>query len=260
MLNHIQTLGSKGLVFISGMGLSLQFLLCTLFRWPKLRKLFPLFVSQLYFVGVLSFVIIVVSGLFIGMVVGLQGYNTLHKFGATTQLGQLLALSITRELGPVITALLFAGRAGSALTAEISLMKATEQLSSMDMLGVDPLWRVVAPRFLAGLVALPTLSLIFCAVAILGGQFVGVEWLGIDDGSFWSNMRQSVDFKLDVLSGIIKSIVFGFLVTWVAVFQGFNAVPTSEGISHATTKTVVYSSLIILGMDFILTAMMIGGW
>ena len=260
MFSAMQKFGEKGLLFLGGMGKSLQFLMATLFRKPRLRKLFPLFISQLYFVGVLSFVIIVVSGLFIGMVVGLQGYNTLHKFGATTQLGQLLALSITRELGPVITALLFAGRAGSALTAEISLMKATEQLSSMDMMGVDPLWRVIAPRFWAGVIALPTLSLIFCAVAILGGYFVGVEWLGIDDGSFWSNMRQSVDFRIDVLSGVIKSIAFGFLVTWIAVFQGFNAMPTSEGISHATTKTVVFSSLIILGMDFILTAMMIGGW
>tara|TARA_B110000879_G_scaffold205139_1_gene285141 strand:+ start:879 stop:1661 length:783 start_codon:yes stop_codon:yes gene_type:complete len=260
MLDSVQNLGAKGLTFVEGMGRSLLFLINTIVRRPKLKKLMPLFLSQLYFVGVLSFVIIVVSGLFIGMVVGLQGYNTLHKFGATTQLGQLLALSITRELGPVITALLFAGRAGSALTAEIALMKATEQLSSMDMMGVDPLWRVIAPRFWAGLVALPILSLIFCAVAILGGQFVGVEWLGIDDGSFWSNMRQSVDFKIDVLSGMIKSVAFAFLVTWVSIYQGFNAVPTSEGISHATTKTVVYSSLIILAMDFILTAMMIGGW
>lgn len=260
MLNSIENLGEKGLKVTQGIGRSLLFLLSTIFRRPKLTKLMPLFISQVYFVGVLSFVIIVVSGLFIGMVVGLQGYNTLHKFGATTQLGQLLALSITRELGPVITALLFAGRAGSALTAEISLMKATEQLSSMDMMGVDPLWRVIAPRFWAGLVSLPILSLIFCAVAILGGQFVGVEWLGIDDGSFWSNMRQSVDFNADVLSGMIKSMVFGFMVTWVAVYQGFDAVPTSEGISRATTKTVVYSSLLILAMDFILTAIMIGGW
>ena len=194
------------------------------------------------------------------MVVGLQGYNTLDKFGATAQLGQLLALSITRELGPVVTALLFAGRAGSALTAEIGLMKATEQLSSMDMMGVDPLWRIIYPRFFAGLISLPILSLIFSAVAIYGGYFVGVSWLGIDSGSFWSNMSASVDFKLDVVSGIIKSIVFGFVTTWVSVYQGFDCIPTSEGISRATTKTVVYSSLLILGLDFILTAMMIGGW
>lgn len=260
VLNTIERLGARGISFTQGLGRSFIFLFNVIFRRPKFLKLFPLFISQLYFVGVLSFIIIVVSGLFIGMVVGLQGYNTLHKFGATTQLGQLLALSITRELGPVITALLFAGRAGSALTAEIALMKATEQLSSMDMMGVDPLWRVVAPRFWAGLVSMPVLSLIFCAVAIFGGQFVGVEWLGIDDGSFWSNMRQSVDFNVDVLSGFIKSIVFGFMVTWVSVYQGFDAIPTSEGISRATTRTVVYSSLLILAMDFILTAVMIGGW
>ena len=240
MLSYIENFGARALDMTQGIGRSLLFLLSTVFRRPKVIKLFPLFISQIYFVGVLSFVIIVVSGLFIG-------------------LGQLLALSITRELGPVITALLFAGRAGSALTAEISLMKATEQLSSMDMMGVDPLWRVIAPRFWAGLVSLPILSLVFCAVAIFD-QFVGIEWLGIVDGSFWSNMRQSVDFNADILSGIIKSIVFGFMVTWVAVYQGFDAVPTSEGISRATTRTVVYGSLLILGLDFILTAIMIGGW
>ena len=260
IIDLVTRLGESGMNVIQGGGRSLFFLVQTLFRRPRLFKLFPLLISQLYAVGVLSFVIIVVSGLFIGMVVGLQGYNTLQKFGASTQLGQLLALSITRELGPVITALLFAGRACSALTAEIGLMKATEQLSSMDMMGVDPLWRVIAPRFWAGLIAMPTLSVIFSAVAIYGGYFVGVEWLGINSGSFWSNMSASVDFRLDVLSGVIKSIVFGFVVTWVAVYQGFDTVPTSEGISRSTTKTVVYSSLLVLGLDFILTAMMIGGW
>ena len=216
--------------------------------------------SQLYFVGVLSCLIIVVSALFIGMVVGLQGYNTLEKFGASSQLGQLLALSIARELGPVISALLFAGRAGSAITAEIGLMKATEQLASMDMMGVDPLGRIIYPRFLAGLIALPLLSLIFSAVAIYGGYFIGVQWLGVDAGSFWSNMQAAVNFRIDILSGIIKSVVFAFAVIWIAVFQGFTCVATAEGISQATTKTVVYSSLAVLGFDFLLTAMMIGGW
>ena len=215
---------------------------------------------QIHFVGVLSCLIIVVSALFIGMVVGLQGYNTLQKFGASSQLGQLLALSISRELGPVISALLFAGRAGSALTAEIGLMKATEQLSSMDMMGVDPLGRVIYPRFIAGFITLPVLALIFSAVAILGGYFIGVHWLGVDAGSFWSNMQSAVNFRIDVLSGIIKSLVFAFVVTWIAVFQGFECVPTAEGISQATTKTVVYSSLAVLGLDFLLTAMMIGDW
>ena len=185
-------------------------------------------------VGVLSGVVIVVSGLFIGMVVGLQGHHTLEKFGATSQLGQLLALSIARELGPVVSALLFAGRAGSALTAEIGLMKTTEQLASMNMMGVDPLARIVYPRFLAGLISLPALSLIFSAVAIYGGYFIGVERLGIDG--------------------------FAFLVAWVAVFQGFSCVPTAGGISQATTRSVVYASLLILGFDFLLTALMIGGW
>ena len=194
------------------------------------------------------------------MVVGLQGYNTLEKFGASSQLGQLLALSIARELGPVISALLFAGRAGSALTAEIGLMKATEQLASMDMMGVDPLGRIIYPRFLAGVISLPLLSLIFSAVAVYGGYFIGVQWLGVDAGSFWSNMQASVNFHIDVLSGIIKSIVFAFVVIWIAVFQGFTCIPTAEGISQATTRTVVYSSLAVLGFDFLLTAMMIGGW
>ncbi len=216
--------------------------------------------AQLYFVGVLSTLIIVVSALFIGMVVGLQGFNTLEKFGATTQLGQLLALSISRELGPVISALLFAGRAGSALTAEIGLMKATEQLDSMDMIGVDPLGRVIYPRFWAGLIALPVLACIFSAVAIFGGYFIGCYWLGIDAGSFWSNMQTAMHFRVDILSGMFKSIVFAFAIIWIAVFQGVACIPTAEGISQATTRTVVYSSLAVLGLDFMLTAFMIGGW
>ena len=248
-INTIQLLGSSG-----------QFLVRVLFRKPDIARLWPALIAQLHFVGVLSCLIIVVSALFIGMVVGLQGYNTLEKFGASSQLGQLLALSICRELGPVISALLFAGRAGSALTAEIGLMKTTEQLASMDMMGVDPLGRIIYPRFIAGMIALPMLSLIFAVVAIFGGYFIGVQWLGIDAGSFWSNMQAAVDFRIDVLSGIIKSVVFAFVVIWIALFQGFMCVPTAEGISQATTRTVVYSSLAVLGFDFLLTAMMIGGW
>lgn len=248
-VNTLQTLGASG-----------RFLVNVLCRRPDLPRLWPALRSQLYFVGVLSCLIIIVSALFIGMVVGLQGYNTLEKFGASSELGQLLALSISRELGPVISALLFAGRAGSALTAEIGLMKATEQLASMDMMGVDPLGRIIYPRFLAGVIALPALSLIFSAVAVYGGYFIGVQWLGVDAGSFWSNMQAAVNFRIDVLSGIIKSIVFAFVVIWIAVFQGFTCVPTAEGISQATTRTVVYSSLAVLGFDFLLTAMMIGGW
>lgn len=260
MLDAIARLGSRSVQVLQNLGTSGFFLFTMLIRKPDIPRLWPLLRYQLYSVGVLSCLIIVVSGLFIGLVVGLQGYHTLQKFGAASQLGQLLALSIARELGPVISALLFAGRAGSALTAEIGLMKATEQLSSMDMMGVDPLGRVIYPRFIAGLIALPVLALIFSAVAIYGGYFIGVYWLGIDAGSFWSNMQAAVNFRTDVFSGIIKSIVFAFVVTWIAVFQGFESVPTAEGISQATTKTVVYSSLAVLGLDFLLTAMMIGDW
>lgn len=260
MVDKIRTLGHCSLQWIMHMGVAGIFLYRVIVRRPKFIKLFPLFVEQVYFIGVLSLVIILVSGVFIGMVIGLQGYNTLNKFGATVQLGQLLALTITRELGPVMTALLFAGRAGSALTAEIGLMKTTEQLSSMEMMGVDPLWRVIAPRFWGGVVSMPLLNVIFSMVAVWGGYCVGVKWLGVDAGSFWSNMQSSVDFHMDVMSGIIKSIVFGIVVTWIAVYQGFECVPTAAGVSRATTRTVVYSSLAILGLDFVLTAMMIGGW
>jgi phospholipid/cholesterol/gamma-HCH transport system permease protein len=260
MLEFIMRFGNRGTRALQDFGKSGVFLFLMLFRKPRIAKLWPLLRYQIYFVGVLSCLIIVVSALFIGMVVGLQGYNTLQKFGAASQLGQLLALSIARELGPVISALLFAGRAGSALTAEIGLMKTTEQLSSMDMMGVDPLGRVIYPRFMAGFITLPLLSLIFSAVAIFGGYFIGVHWLGVDAGSFWSNMQAAVNFRIDVLSGIIKSLVFAFVVTWIAVFQGFECVPTAEGISQATTKTVVFSSLAVLGLDFLLTAMMIGDW
>ncbi|MCE0724257.1 MULTISPECIES: lipid asymmetry maintenance ABC transporter permease subunit MlaE [Legionella] len=260
MLEFITRIGSRSSRVLQNLGNSGLFLFFMLFRRPGIPKLWPLLRYQIHFVGVLSCLIIVVSALFIGMVVGLQGYNTLQKFGASSQLGQLLALSISRELGPVISALLFAGRAGSALTAEIGLMKATEQLSSMDMMGVDPLGRVIYPRFIAGFITLPFLALIFSAVAIFGGYFIGVHWLGVDAGSFWSNMQAAVDFRIDVLSGIIKSLVFAFVVTWISVFQGFECVPTAEGISQATTKTVVYSSLAVLGLDFLLTAMMIGDW
>lgn len=260
MLNAIAGFGNRGIRLLQQIGHSGIFLFLMLFRKPEMAKLWPLLRYQLYFVGVLSGIIIAVSALFIGMVVGLQGYHTLQKFGASSQLGQLLALTIARELGPVISALLFAGRAGSALTAEIGLMKATEQLSSMDMMGVDPLGRVIYPRFMAGFIALPLLAVIFSVVAIYGGYFIGVHWLGVDGGSFWSNMQAAVNFRTDILSGIIKSIVFAFVVTWIAVFQGFECVPTAEGISQATTKTVVFSSLAVLGLDFLLTAMMIGDW
>lgn len=260
LLSALQNLGKTGIEFCDNTGKTALFLLHAVFAKPKWVRGFKLLVPQLYMVGVLSLIIIVVSGLFIGMVLGLQGYTILVKFGAEQALGQLIALSMVRELGPVVGALLFAGRAGSAITAEIGLMKVTEQLSSMEMLGVDPMRRIIAPRFWAGQISLPILTLIFTAVAIYGGYMVGVQWLGVDDGSFWSNMRNAVDFREDIVNGIIKSVVFGTLVTWIAVYQGYTCPPTAEGIGKATTRTVVFSSLAILGMDFILTAIMFGGF
>lgn len=260
MKSALNQLGGKGIRVAEAIGRSGWLLLRSIVRKPNFKQGFPALVEQIYNEGVLSLIIILVSGLFIGMVVGLQGYNVLEKFGTTPALGQLLALSITRELGPVIAAILFAGRAGSALTAEIGLMKATDQLSSMEMMAVDPLHRVIAPRFWAGFISVPILAIIFSAVAIYGGYLVGVQWLGVDDGAFWSGMQASVDFRIDVVNGIIKSLAFGFAVTWVAVFQGYDCIPTAEGIGRATTRSVVYASLIILGLDFILTAMMMGGW
>ncbi|CAM4448440.1 MAG: Intermembrane phospholipid transport system permease protein MlaE [Legionellaceae bacterium] len=256
----IRQIGHFTLNWVTAFGKAGIFIIQTIFQKPDFRKNFPLILEQLYFVGFLSLLITLVAGLFIGMVVGLQGYHTLEKFGATAQLGQLIALSIARELGPVVTALLFAGRAGSAITAEIGLMKTTEQLSSMEMMGVEPLSRIIAPRFWAGLISMPLLSILFCAISIIGGYIVSVIWLGLDDGTFWNNMQYSVDFYNDILSGIIKSLVFGFVATWIAVYQGFETIPTAEGIGRATTRGVVYSSLAILGLDFILTAMMLKGW
>ncbi|HEY5718165.1 MAG TPA: lipid asymmetry maintenance ABC transporter permease subunit MlaE [Motiliproteus sp.] len=258
MIESIRRLGHDGLTLLSALGRSGIFLLQSLWALPSLRTGLPLLVRQLHSVGVLSLVIIVVSGLFIGMVLSLQGYTILVDYGSEQAVGQMVALSLVRELSPVVTALLFAGRAGSALTAEIGLMKATEQLSSMEMIGVDPLRRIVAPRFWAGFYSLPLLSMIFSVVGVWGGVLVGVEWLGIYEGSFWANMQAAVDFREDVVNGVIKAIVFGFVVTWIAVFQGYDCVPTSEGISKATTKTVVYASLAILGFDFLLTALMFG--
>lgn len=257
--DSLQNLGREGLSICQNYGRSALFLYHSLIGRPAFRKGLGLLIPQLYMTGVLSLIIIVVSALFIGMVLGLQGYTILVKFGAEHALGQLIALSLVRELGPVVSALLFAGRAGSAMTAEIGLMKITEQLASMEMLGVDPLRRIIAPRFWAGQIAMPILALIFTSVAIYGGYMVGVNWLGVDDGAFWSNMQTSVDFYDDVVNGLIKSVVFGTVVTWIALYQGYVCPPTSEGIGKATTRTVVFSSLAILGMDFLLTAVMFGG-
>ncbi|WP_422135062.1 lipid asymmetry maintenance ABC transporter permease subunit MlaE [Endozoicomonas sp. ALD040] len=258
ILDRLSQLGRFGLDQIQSMGRAGIFLVLAIFSRAGFSNRFSLLIQQLYSVGVMSLIIVTVSGLFIGMVLALQGYNILIRYGSEDAVGQMVALSLLRELGPVVTALLFAGRAGSALTAEIGLMKTTEQLSSMEMIGVDPLKRVIAPRFWAGVISMPLLAAIFSLVGILGAVMVGVDWLGIYEGSFWATMQASVSLAADIGNGLIKSLVFGFVVTWIAVFQGYDAIPTSEGVSRATTRTVVYSSLAILGLDFILTAVMFG--
>lgn len=258
MINFLQHLGSVTLGFFEKLGKANIFILHTfvgiigLFQRPRLL------IKELHSVGVLSLLIIIVSGFFVGMVLGLQGYITLVKFSAEDALGGMVALSLVRELGPVVTALLFAGRAGSAVTAEIGLMKTTEQLASMEMMAVDPIHRIITPRFFAGIISMPLLAAIFSAVGIFGGYFVGTGILGVDGGAFWSQMQVSVDFQDDILNGVIKSFVFGIAVSWIAVFEGYDTEPTSEGISWATTRTVVYSALVILGLDFILTSLMFG--
>ena len=215
-----------------------------------------LLVQQMYFLGNLSLVIIAVSWLFVGLVLGLQGYYTLSRYGSSSALGVLVALSLVRELGPVVTALLFAGRAGTSLTAEIGLMKAGEQIAAMEMMAVDPVVRVLAPRFWAGVIVMPLLAAVFSAVGIIGGYIVGVVMIGVDAGQFWSQMQSGVDVFKDVGNGVIKSVVFGLAVTFVALLQGWRSLPTPEGVSRATTRTVVIASLAVLALDFVLTAMM----
>ncbi len=243
--------------FFAGLGQAQFFLLAVLRAVPAALLRPKLIVQQLYSLGVLSMIIIVISGVFIGMVLALQGYRTLVRFGAAESLGVFVALVIIRELGPVVTALLFAGRAGSSLAAELGLMKATDQLSAMEMMAVDPIERVVAPRFIAGFIAMPLLSMIFAimAIGVSGGHAVGVELLGVDAGSYWSAIRSSVEFA-DIRDSLVKSLVFGFAVSWISVYQGYTAAPNAEGVSRATTSTVVVSSLAILALDFMLTAFM----
>jgi phospholipid/cholesterol/gamma-HCH transport system permease protein len=256
MIGWLQELGRVSLAALQRLGRGLIFLLHVFSSLPALLLRPRLIVQQVFAVGVLSFVIIVVSGLFVGMVLGLQGYNTLVGFKAEESLGVVVALSLVRELGPVIAALLFAGRAGSALTAEIGLMKATEQLSAMEMMAVNPVSRVVAPRFMGGIISMPLLAALFSAVGVMGGHFVGVDLLGVDDGAFWGQMQAKVDWYDDVLNGVIKSAVFGLVATWIAVFEGYDCLPTAEGVGRATTRTVVYTALSVLGLDFVLTGLM----
>lgn len=259
MARFLQGLGNRVTRRIFRLGFAARFFLAILLQSGTAFRRLHLTLKEIYFTGVLSLVIILVSGLFVGMVLGLQGYDTLQRYGSTEALGILVALSLVRELGPVVAALLFASRAGSAITAEIGLMKTTEQLSAMEMMAVNPIARVVAPRFWGGVVSMPILATLFSAMGVFGGYLVGVQLIGVDQGSFWSQMQASVDFRQDILNGVIKSFVFGIIVSWVAVFEGYDADPTAEGISNATTRTVVTSSLAILAADFILTAFMFTG-
>ncbi|CAJ2377416.1 MAG: lipid asymmetry maintenance ABC transporter permease subunit MlaE [Gammaproteobacteria bacterium] len=252
-------IGGWAIAFIARLGSAFLFLLRALLGAARALPRFSLIIEQLYALGVLTLLIIMVSGLFVGMVLGLQGYYQLVNFSAESSLGLVVALFLVRELGPVLGALLFAGRAGSALTAEIGLMKATEQLAAMEMMAVDPMARVIGPRFVAGLIAMPLLAAILSAVGVLGGYLIGHGQFGVDPGVYWSSMQNGVDLVDDVLNGVIKSVVFGFIITWLALFEGYDAVPTSEGVSRATTRTVVSSSLAVLGGDYILTALMFGG-
>ena len=256
MLDGLARIGSNVRLGLAALGKSartfFELVVATgsLWRRPRLVS------DQVHFIGNYSLVIIAVSGLFVGFVLGLQGYYTLNKYGSEQALGLLVALSLIRELGPVVTALLFAGRAGTSLTAEIGLMKATEQLSAMEMMAVDPMRRVLAPRFLAGVIAMPVLAAIFSAVGVLGGYIVGVRLIGVDEGAFWSQMQSGVDVWADVANGVIKSAVFGVAVTYIALYEGYCAAPTPEGVARATTRTVVIGSLMVLWLDFLLTALM----
>ena len=255
----IRGIGARTIDSVLRLGYATRFIARTIMSSGTSLRRPRLVIRELYFTGVLSLIIILVSGLFVGMVLGFQGYHTLQTYGSESALGVLVALSLVRELGPVVAALLFASRAGSAMTAEIGLMKATEQLSAMEMMAVDPIARVVAPRFWAGVISMPLLAAMFSAMGVFGGYLVGVVLIGVDEGSFWSQMQGAVDFQKDILNGVIKSVVFGFAVTWISLFEGYDAPPTAEGVSGATTRTVVTSSLAILALDFLLTAFMFRG-
>ena len=263
MLNEsakaVSRLGHRVVDGIWRLGFASRFFALILFNsGPSFRR-FRLVIQEIYFAGVMSLLIILVSGLFVGMVLGMQGYETLEKYGSADALGVLVALSLVRELGPVVAGLLFTSRAGSAITAEIGLMKTTEQLAAMEIMAINPIARVVAPRFWAGVITMPILAILFSAMGIFGGYIVGVVLIGVDAGSFWSQMQARVDVYNDLLNGIIKSFVFGIAVTAIALFEGYDATPTAEGVSGATTRTVVTASLAILALDFILTALMLRG-
>ena len=259
ILGGIRAIGRRVIDAVWRLGRATRFFVLALMYSGDSFRRFHLIIKELFSSGVMSLIIILVAGMFVGMVLGLQGYETLKRYGSESALGSLVALSLVRELGPVLAALLFASRAGSAMTAEIGLMKATEQISAMEMMAVNPIARVVAPRFWAGVISMPLLSALFSAMGVFGGFVVGVVLIGVDEGSFWSQMQGAVDFRHDVLNGVIKSFVFGVAVTAISLFEGYDAPPTAEGVSGATTRTVVQSSLAILVLDFILTAFMFRG-
>jgi len=259
IISSIQGIGHRTIEDIWQFGYACRFFMLILVKSGTSIRRFSLVMREIYFTGVLSLTIILVSGLFVGMVLGLQGYETLQKFGAESAVGTLVALSLVRELGPVVAALLFASRAGSAITAEIGLMKATEQLSAMGMMAVDPVSRVVAPRFWAGVISMPLLAAMFSVMGIFGGYLVTVVYIGVDEGSFWTQMQSAVDFRYDIINGVIKSCFFGVAVAVIAVFEGYDADPTAAGVSSATTRTVVNSALAILALDFVLTVFMFRG-
>ena len=255
----LHRLGHGAIELVWRLGFASRFFVAILLASGTAFRRLHLTLREVFFSGVLSLLIIVVSGLFVGMVLGLQGYETLQRFGSTEALGVLVALSLTRELGPVVAALLFASRAGSSVTAEIGLMKATEQLKAMDMMAVNPIARVVAPRFWGGVIAMPLLAALFSAMGVLGGWLIGVVFIGVDDGAYWSQMQAAVDFRFDIWNGVVKSVVFGVAVSLIAVFEGYDSLPTAEGVSRAITRTVVTSALAILALDFVLTSFMFRG-
>lgn len=259
IVRTLRNLGQRMIERIWRLGAGARLFFLTIIYSGESFRRFHLTVREIYSTGVMSLLIIVVSAFFVGMVLALQGYYTLQKYGSSEAIGVLVALALLRELGPVVTALLFAGRAGTAITAEIGLMKATEQLSAMEMMAVSPIARVVAPRFWAGVISMPILAALFSMVGILGGYLVAVPLIGVDEGAFWSQMQANVDVREDIINGVIKSIVFGVACTMIALFEGFDAPPTAEGVSRATTRTVVTSSLAVLGLDFVLTSFMLAG-
>lgn len=259
MSRGLRRIGGGTIGAVTRLGFATRFFVAVVMHTPAAIRRFQLTMREIYFSGVLSLVIILVSGLFVGMVLALQGVEVLERYGATESLGIVVALSLVRELGPVVAGLLFASRAGSAVTAEIGLMKATEQIAAMEMMAVDPLARVVAPRFWGGVISMPLLAALFSTLGVFGAYLVGVKLIGIDAGAFWGNMQSAVDFRIDIVNGFIKSVVFGVIVSLIAVFEGYDAKPTAEGVSTATTRTVVGSSLTILAADFVLTVFMFRG-